>query len=433
MQEIIMEKPSELMLLCTQTAPQLRTLRSVQFDNVVDDNSINLHQHLEWMSSSPAADSPKESTRKEKKEKNKVPRPMNSFMVFSHLERKRLAEDNPELHNADLSKILGRKWKTLSPLHRQPYIDEAERLRVQHTETFPDYKYKPRRRKHPKRNTKKFSTLSPNDIKLKMSVQDGIIPSTNLHPLEVGTRYVVQRGDTQSPHSQSSLNDPKSPHMQLSPVCLKIEASDNVDIPPTPGDSPAAGLEMQDIELKMNKASQQLQILPENLTTMYSFLPPTPELSPQITNPVNRPVFSFDTNPAQEVMIKTENLYNTGLLTVVTCADQTVGITDANVPTISSFGGVYPIPINAHSISLSGGTSISLSGKSIPLDEPVVSKAEMGETSELSEPPTSKVELFSDVDRDEFDQYLGEPLEKTHLSNSLRNIIAELDNFEGNQ
>jgi hypothetical protein len=71
---------------------------------------------------------------------------MNAFMVWSQLERRKIIQRNPDAHNAEISKNLGRKWRTLSDEERQPFIDEAERLRLLHQKEYPDYKYKPKKK-----------------------------------------------------------------------------------------------------------------------------------------------------------------------------------------------------------------------------------------------------------------------------------------------
>ena len=55
-------------------------------------------------------------------------------------------EQEPDIHNAEISKRLGRSWKEMADTEKLPYIQEADRLRNLHLQEYPGYKYQPKKK-----------------------------------------------------------------------------------------------------------------------------------------------------------------------------------------------------------------------------------------------------------------------------------------------
>ena len=93
-----------------------------------------------------------------RKPPNRVPRPMNAFMCWAQRERREIMITKPKMHNSEISKLLGGRWKMLEPKEKQPFIKQADRLRELHKQQYPGYKYRPRK----KQTTKvQFLLLNP--------------------------------------------------------------------------------------------------------------------------------------------------------------------------------------------------------------------------------------------------------------------------------
>ncbi|CAL4068305.1 unnamed protein product [Meganyctiphanes norvegica] len=124
-----------------QYQPQQQTVSECSWKKLLNDVIFGSQKVLAT-SATPYSD----ATQTKKHPANHIKRPMNAFMVWSQLERRKIVARHPDMHNAEISKRLGKRWKGLSAVERQPYIDEAERLRQLHMQEYPDYKYRPRKK-----------------------------------------------------------------------------------------------------------------------------------------------------------------------------------------------------------------------------------------------------------------------------------------------
>lgn len=73
---------------------------------------------------------------------DKVPRPMNSFMLFAKRNRCQIHLVFPQCDNRAVSKILSETWYSLDPRIRKPYVDLANDMRNKHFQLYPEFKWK---------------------------------------------------------------------------------------------------------------------------------------------------------------------------------------------------------------------------------------------------------------------------------------------------
>ncbi|CAG7932866.1 unnamed protein product [Penicillium olsonii] len=90
---------------------------------------------------------PIEERKKETERKGKVPRPMNSFMLYRWAYAGRIKRCSRQRSAQVVSSIAGKSWHQEPQNIREKYQRLAQLERESHASAYPDYKFKPRSRK----------------------------------------------------------------------------------------------------------------------------------------------------------------------------------------------------------------------------------------------------------------------------------------------
>ncbi|MBN3325168.1 SX18A factor, partial [Atractosteus spatula] len=303
---------------------------------------------------------------------SRIRRPMNAFMVWAKDERKRLAQQNPDLHNAVLSKMLGQSWKALSTVEKRPFVEEAERLRLQHLQDHPNYKYRPRRKKQ----AKKIKRMEPSLLLHGLSQTCG------------GENYSMnhQNGSQPGHHQLPPLNHFRDLHS----VGSEFESYGL----PTPEMSPLDVLEEGDPVFFPPHMHDDVNLVPwinyhHNPHHHHHHHPPPPQKSPEshqekrhIPGPEGTHM-SFSQNP--------------------------VGVAEAVKGSHTSsvyYNQVYSGP--------QGGFTAHLGQLSPPPEAPTLDNVEQ----------LNHSEFWTEVDRNEFDQYLN--MSRTRLEGPGQHYTASM-------
>ncbi|KAF2150469.1 hypothetical protein K461DRAFT_295749 [Myriangium duriaei CBS 260.36] len=108
----------------------------------------------------------------------KPPRPPNSFILYRQHHHSDVVAANPNMHNNQISQIIGRMWQGESHAVKAEWKRAADRMKLQHEKDYPDYHYQPRKSSEKKRRmSKRKASKSNNESPAVRELQKYILSS----------------------------------------------------------------------------------------------------------------------------------------------------------------------------------------------------------------------------------------------------------------
>ncbi|MCL4142369.1 UNVERIFIED_CONTAM: hypothetical protein GTU68_035471 [Idotea baltica] len=193
---------------------------------------------------------------------------MNAFMVWSQMERREIIKFAPDMHNAEISKQLGKRWKMLTEEQRKPYRDEAERLKKLHLREYPDYKYRPRK-KGQKPCLKGVSEKSNGRVtkaKDHRSKEDSHERSKSIFNVIRNTQSPDIAADHKRLGIKIAIHDEHKKPLMSIPSALSLTPNSTIEVPASPPcdlpDSPESASFYEDRQTQMFVFSSNIQSSP---------------------------------------------------------------------------------------------------------------------------------------------------------------------------
>jgi hypothetical protein len=114
----------------------------------------------------------RKSSKRTKKDPDAPKRPMSAFLAFSNKRRAALKRENPNATNADLSKMLSKTWKEVTPEFKASYIDEEAKLRAKYKVNIVAWR---------KKKSEEMKAAVANNAR-QASLNEGVMPPTGADP-----------------------------------------------------------------------------------------------------------------------------------------------------------------------------------------------------------------------------------------------------------
>ena len=98
--------------------------------------------------------------------KAKVARPPNSFILYRQFYHPIILQNQPDLSNCDISKVIGKQWHSEPAAVREEWKAKAIKIKNQHALENPGYQYAPRKASEKKRRmtSRKLAKLRAADV-----------------------------------------------------------------------------------------------------------------------------------------------------------------------------------------------------------------------------------------------------------------------------